>query len=430
MKEFRKNEQGMFVCEECALAYKNMHQLNLHIHRVHGNKQEYFDKWLKEEDDGKCKICKNPTNFYSLYGYKNCCSKKCSNIYAHEQSKKGILKIYGVENNFQRKDCKEKAKQTCLKNHGVEYSMQSPEIREKGKQTKKERYDDEYYTNREKSSETCFKHYGVRNPLQSEEIREKEKQTKLERYGDENYRNKEKQKQTKKERYDDEYYNNKEKTVQTNLEKRGVKCSFQSEETKDKCKQTKLERYDNEHYTNREKSKETCFKNNGVRIPFESFEIRKKSKQTKKERYDNENYRNDDKIKETCLKRFGVENPQQNIEVHKKTQKSGFAAKNFRDTDLYYRGTFEEDFLDKHHYLHLEIINASSIKYMFEDKKHYYFPDFYIKSLNLIIEIKSSYYYKKYKDKCDAKANATITAGFNYIMIIDKDYTEFNKLIK
>ena len=46
-----------------------------------------------------------------------------------------------------------------------------------------------------------------------------------------------------------------------------------------------------------------------------------------------------------------------------------------------------------------------------------------------MIEIKSSYYYKKFKEKCDAKQSAAIAVGYNYIMIVDKDYTNFNNFL-
>ena len=51
-----------------------------------------------------------------------------------------------------------------------------------------------------------------------------------------------------------------------------------------------------------------------------------------------------------------------------------------------------------------------------------YFPDFYYKEKNLIIEIKSTYYYNKYLNKNLAKQEACISQGYNFIFIIDNDY--------
>jgi hypothetical protein len=406
MKEFKKNKQKLFICEECNNTYKRIQSLSKHISLIHyNNKKEYYDKWLKDKNDNMCKICNRETKFNNLNsGYKNCCSEKCSFKYtsrqieiskfknhgnknynnrekckqtnfekygmyytATQEYKNTLLKNFGVENVFQLETVKEKIKQTTLKNHGVEYAMQSKEVKEKGKQTKKEKYGNEYYTNREKSSETCFKHFGVKNPLQSKEIRNKGKQTKKEKYGDENYTNLEKTKQTKQKRYGDENYNNKEKTKQTNLKNHGVECSFQCKETKEKGKQT-------------------------------------------------------------CLKNYGVEHPNQNKEIFEKAQKNAFKIKYFRNTNIYYRGSYEFDFLEKYYNKYPDIQNAQSIKYKFNENQHYYFPDFYIPSLNLIIECKNSYLVKRDKLQIKAKKKATIINDFKYIMIINKNYNDFNKM--
>jgi hypothetical protein len=42
----------------------------------------------------------------------------------------------------------------------------------------------------------------------------------------------------------------------------------------------------------------------------------------------------------------------------------------------------------------------------------------------LIVEIKSSYIYEREKKKNEAKKEAAINNGYNFIFIIDKDYTE------
>jgi very-short-patch-repair endonuclease len=59
-----------------------------------------------------------------------------------------------------------------------------------------------------------------------------------------------------------------------------------------------------------------------------------------------------------------------------------------------------------------------------------YFPDFYIEKLNLIIEIKSEYYYYLNLEKNIAKEKACLEQGYKYILIIDKNYKEFENTIK
>ena len=62
MKEFKKTENGLFVCEECEKLCKNCLELSKHIKRYH-NYQNYYDKWLKTEGEGICKICGEKTTF-------------------------------------------------------------------------------------------------------------------------------------------------------------------------------------------------------------------------------------------------------------------------------------------------------------------------------------------------------------------------------
>ncbi len=109
--------------------------------------------------------------------------------------------------------------------------------------------------------------------------------------------------------------------------------------------------------------------------------------------------------------------------------------------DIPYTGSYELDFL---RYLDLVLdfdpkdIMAPSphtYTYKYEGKDHFYFPDFYITSLNLEVEIKSygnmhqkivAVDHVKEKLKDDVLRSQK---QFNYIKIYDKDYTEFNQLI-
>lgn len=95
---------------------------------------------------------------------------------------------------------------------------------------------------------------------------------------------------------------------------------------------------------------------------------------------------------------------------------------------LKYQGSYEKDFLDKY-YERVCIEKGPTIKYLYNNETHLYFPDFFIKDLNLIIEIKSAYTQEIWKDKITAKEIACINQNFNYIMILDKDYNDFEKLL-
>ena len=72
--------------------------------------------------------------------------------------------------------------------------------------------------------------------------------------------------------------------------------------------------------------------------------------------------------------------------------------------------------------------NIPRISYKIEDKQKYYFPDIYIKSLNKIIEVKSTWTYTCNEDNIKEKANATKINGYEYeIWVYDKNG---NKIIK
>lgn len=74
--------------------------------------------------------------------------------------------------------------------------------------------------------------------------------------------------------------------------------------------------------------------------------------------------------------------------------------------------------------------------YMYKEVKHFYMPDFFIPSLNLEIEIKSSERMRnqnqesREKEIEKNKLMESCSNLFNYIMILDKDYTKFVQLIK
>lgn len=124
-------------------------------------------------------------------------------------------------------------------------------------------------------------------------------------------------------------------------------------------------------------------------------------------------------------KRYGYEYPSQNKDVLLERLRNGFKIKNFGD--VYYQGSFEKDFLDKY-YHKLKIENGFSIVYYSEGKKKSYLPDFFISDLDLLIEIKSLYWYRKNLEKCKDKEYYT-KKKHNYILILDKDYREFDQIL-
>ena len=90
--------------------------------------------------------------------------------------------------------------------------------------------------------------------------------------------------------------------------------------------------------------------------------------------------------------------------------------------NLTYQGSYELDFLEKF-YDKFDIENGPSIPYLFEGKNKVYHSDFYIPSKNLIVEIKSSYILTL-DIEINEKKEACLNKGYDYICIIDKDYSQ------
>ena len=65
--------------------------------------------------------------------------------------------------------------------------------------------------------------------------------------------------------------------------------------------------------------------------------------------------------------------------------------------------------------------NIPTIDYYINDTKHVYFPDFFIKSENKVIEIKSKWTIQLIRGNVEEKALATIKAGYKYEIWVYND---------
>jgi hypothetical protein len=306
-----------------------------------------------------------------------------------------------------------------------------------------------YYTCSQKCSKnkaivTSIKKYGTDNPSKSEQVKQKIKQTFLSRYGVENIsflkETIDKIKQTYLDKYGVENISFLKETIdkikQTHLDRYGVENVFQSEEIKDKIKQTNLDRYGveyaNQNELVRDKIKQTNLDRYGVESPLQNKIILEKIKETNIKKYGFSNpFQSEeikDKIKQTNLDRYGVEYASQDENIHQKQIESGYKIKN-HSCGLKYQGAYEKEFIDFCIDNNIKIIKSPSFNYIFENKKRKYFPDFYYSELNLIIEVKSSYYHNIHKKRNELKKESVISNNFNYIMILDKNYDEFLKMI-
>ncbi len=289
-----------------------------------------------------------------------------------------------------------------------------------------------------KTKETHIKKYGYHN-----NNREKCKKTCVDKYGVDNVSKSELVKDIKKE---------------TNNKNWGVDNVFQSEIIKDKIKEIHLENLGVDHPSKsdviKNKKIETCNINFGVDFPTQSNlviskrdennlmkygftaytktdEYKYRVRDTNLSKYGKIWYMSTDDFKEkskvTNNEKYGVDHPSQNFEIFQKQQQSGFSAKTYNG--LYYRGSYELDFLRFCDENNITVENGSSIKFFYNDKSKIYFPDFYIPKFNLVCEIKSEYYYSKDLELNLAKKEATLLQGYEFLFIIDKKYNDLLDII-
>jgi hypothetical protein len=308
-----------------------------------------------------------------------------------------------------------------------------------------------------KNKLTNLERYGIENYINIDKTRK----TKLERHGNEKYQNVEKIKETKLLNHGDENFNNVEKIKKTNLEKYGVEWSFLSDGVIEKIEKTNLEKYGVSDFRKSEvvksKRKKTMNEKYGTDSFMKTDEFKEKSKLTNLNKYGVESSNQSDiikekklqsmlkkygfisnscteeskrKLKETNLSKYGVEYPMQVVEFFNKQQKNCKKIAKYNE-NLWYQGTYEKDFLD--HMNHLGLLNGltrgPSLEYEYEGKKKIYFPDFYYEELNLLIEIKSSYYFKKYEEKNLSKMHKCKSMGYSFLFIIDKNYNPLDSLL-
>lgn len=341
-----------------------------------------------------CDICNNVNNV-SLTSYRNSVEYdfyscgKCKHI----KRKMTNIEKYGVEN-YQNID---KRKKTMIDEYG------------------------KYYNNREKSKETCLKEYGVDNVSKIDWVKDKKIETTNENYGVDNP-------------FQSEEIKNKIKL--THLKNIGVEHPSQSEEIKKKKIETCLKNLGVEYPTQSkntiDKSREAFLEKYGVDWLTKSDEYKKMVKDTNNKMYGVDWYMSSDDFKEksknTNIDRYGVEYTSQNMEILDKQIKSSYNLNNL--FDIKYQGSYELDFIKTCLELEVKIERGPRIEYEYKNSKKYYFSDFIINDKKTIIEIKSSYTYKLHFDKNQAKKKACIEQGYNFIFIIDKDYSEFIKMIK
>lgn len=139
-------------CKVCSTVYAKACSLGTHLWKTHKLRpQEYYDRYVRGEGDGKCAHCGSPTKFRSIgEGYKEFCSRKCAALHIAADPERNAHKVaamtnamlseHGVTNAAQLDSVKESRKATMMARHGVQYYSQSASFGDKYRNTMLERY--------------------------------------------------------------------------------------------------------------------------------------------------------------------------------------------------------------------------------------------------------------------------------------------------
>ena len=258
--------------------------------------------------------------------------------------------------------------------------------------------------------ETNLKKYGVNCPLQLPEIREKIKQTTLQKYGVEHNSQSNKIKEQKK---------------QKSLQKYGCEFTLQSPEIREQIKQTNLVKY-------------------GVENPQQNKEIKEKTMNTNIELYGCKSPTGNicvkNKVIKTNLERYGVPHHSQNPEVSETMIKNAYNKKSYilpSGKTIFIQG-YENFMLD--YLLLVEKLDENDIftnrndvpEIWYNDKtnkRRRHYVDFYIKSQNRCIEVKSTFTNQE-KNNVFEKQKAAKDLGLKYeIWIFNKEGDLLDKYI-
>ena len=222
------------------------------------------------------------------------------------------------------------------------------------------------------------------------------------------------------------------------LKKYGVKYLLQSQKIKNIIKDKNLKEYGVEHVAQRKdikkKKENTIFKKYGVKNLSQLESIKKKKENTSLKNWGVKNPSQSELIKKkkenTSLKNWGVKYW---VQLRKDNGCFKIYFKKYKEFNLHYQSTYELDFLifcENNNIINDVTDFKKRINYTMENVNRIYYPDFYVKKYNLIIEIKSTYWYEKYFEKNQLKKEICEKLGYKYLFIIDKNYSGFLNIIK
>jgi len=252
------------------------------------------------------------------------------------------------------------------------------------------------------------------------------------------------------------------------IDKYGYISAFELKETHDKSKLTLLKKYNCDHNSKidevKNNKKITYLNNYGVDNPTKSIVVKDKIIKTNNEKYGGNSPMNNDEVKEkaretyqsnyidnelkmnelvsrredTMFKKYGVNYwIQDSKNLDKLVKKTTYKKYLIHDKEYFLQGYEDcvlfDILLKKYDINDICIFNddiekyTGKIYYRVENKKHKYYPDFYIISENKIYEVKSEYTYNSDIIINTLKKDACINNGidFEFIILSKKEYNKW-----
>jgi hypothetical protein len=235
---------------------------------------------------------------------------------------------------------------------------------------------------------------------------------------------------------EDEIYTIQKKRKSTNIKKYGVDIASKLPNVIEKNKQSHINNWGDYAMRNNviiKKRNDTCIDRYGG-VGMASDFLYQKIKKTNIEKYGVEYYSQTpdwyDKCTESAIKKYGKEWVSKVDHINAKQQLGGYSYHDFEFPSgkvVRVQG-YEPKVLTKLLVDYNEddiVVGVQSIidcigffHYVYENEKHRYYPDIYIKSENRVVEVKSIYTFNKEKEKNLLKRDSVLKKGINFNFVI------------
>ena len=200
----------------------------------------------------------------------------------------------------------------------------------------------------------------------------------------------------------------KRKKEEINLSNYGVKYFFETNMFKEKANDTKIKKYGNQNYNNREKAEKTLMDLYNVKNVSQLEDIKTRKKQTYEEKYGVENISQLEEVKEkkkqTCFNHYGVYNPIDIKGVKEIIYKKGIETKkrngttNGKEYIMINNHKVKCSFFEKIVFEKL-VSKYKNVEYQYMSDNYPFVCDFYIKDIDLYIEIQGTWVHGFYQNK-------------------------------